>query len=42
MKTPMQAVKTEEGRRQVIEMLKSFENSEEHNKKEGRPYYDIS
>jgi hypothetical protein len=41
-RTPMQAVKTEEGRRQVIELLKSFENAEEHNKKEGRPYYDIS
>lgn len=41
-RTPMQAVKTEEGKRKVIELLKSFENSEEHNKKEGRPYYDIS
>jgi len=41
-KTPLQAVKTEEGRRKVIELLKSFENSEEHNKKEGRPFYDVS
>jgi len=40
--TPMQAVKTEEGKRKVIELLKSIENSEEHNKKEGRPFYDIS
>jgi SEC-C motif/Protein of unknown function (DUF2384) len=40
--TPMQAVKTEEGRKKVIELLKSIENSEEHNKKEGRPFYDIS
>jgi len=41
-KTPLQAVKTEEGRIKVIELLKSFENSEERNKKEGRPFYDIS
>jgi hypothetical protein len=41
-RTPMQAVKTEEGKRKVIELLKSIENSEEHNKKEGRPFYDIS
>lgn len=41
-KTPMQAIKTKEGRRKVIELLKSFENSQEHNKKEGRPFYDTS
>jgi hypothetical protein len=41
-KTPLQAIKTEEGRRKVIELLKSFENSEEHNKREGRPFYDLS
>jgi hypothetical protein len=41
-KTPMQAVKTEEGKNKVIELLKSFENSEERNKKEGGPYYDLS
>jgi hypothetical protein len=41
-KTPLQAVKTEEGRKKVIELLKSFENSEERNKKEGRPFYDVS
>lgn len=40
-RTPMQAVKTEEGRKKVIELLKSIENSEEHNKKQGRPFYDI-
>lgn len=39
---PMQAIKTEEGKRKVIELLKSIENSEEHNKREGRPFYDIS
>lgn len=41
-KTPFEAVKTEKGRQKVIELLKSFENTEEHNKREGRPYYDIS
>jgi hypothetical protein len=41
-RTPMQAVKTEEGRKKVTELLKSIENSEEHNKKEGRPFHDIS
>ena len=41
-KTPLQAVKTEEGRRKVIDLLKSFENSEERNKKEGQPFYDIT
>ncbi|MBM4147087.1 MAG: DUF2384 domain-containing protein, partial [Nitrospira sp.] len=41
-KTPMQAVKTEDGRKKVIELLKSIENSEEHNKKHGKPFYDIS
>jgi hypothetical protein len=41
-KTPLQAVKTEDGRNRVIELLKSFENSEEHNRKEGKPFYDVS
>ena len=41
-RTPMQAIKTEEGRKKVIELLKSIENSEEHNKKKGRPFHDIS
>lgn len=41
-KTPMECVKTEEGRKKVIDLLKSFENSEERNKKEGRPYYNLS
>jgi len=26
----------------VIELLKSFENFEEHNRKEGGPFYDVS
>jgi hypothetical protein len=41
-KTPMQVIKTEEGRRKVVELLKSFENNEEHNKRDGRPFYDLA
>jgi SEC-C motif len=41
-KTPRQAVRSKNGREQVKELLKSFENAEEHNKKEGDPYYDLS
>jgi hypothetical protein len=41
-KTPVQAVKTGEGRKKVIGLLKLFENGEEQNRKEGRPYYDLS
>ena len=41
-KTPVQTVKTEDGRRRVVELLKSFENIEEHKKREGRPFYDMS
>ncbi len=40
--TPMDAVKTEEGRRKVIELLKSFENQEEHNKRSGKPYIELA
>jgi len=41
-KTPTQAVKTKAGRDKVVELLKSIENTEEHNKKQGKPHYDIS
>ncbi len=41
-KTPLQAVKTEPGRLKVIELLKQFENGEEHNRRMGRPHYHIS
>ena len=41
-KTPRQAVKTADGRRRVTELLKSFENIEEHNEREGRPFYNLS
>lgn len=40
--TPLQAVKTKSGRMKVIELLKQFENSEEHNKRMERPHYDTS
>jgi hypothetical protein len=38
----VQAIETEDGKRKVIELFKSIENSEEHNKREGRPFSDIS
>jgi len=41
-KTPLEAVKTEAGRRRVAEILKDIENAEERNKKSGRAYFDIS
>jgi hypothetical protein len=40
--TPFQAIVTEEGKEKVIDLLKSIENIEEHNRKEGRPYCDMS
>jgi len=41
-KTPRQAVKDADGMRRVVELLKSFENIEEHNKMEGSRFYDLS
>ncbi|MBI3795311.1 MAG: DUF2384 domain-containing protein [Nitrospinae bacterium] len=41
-KTPLVAVMTKEGRTMVAELLKYFENGEEHNKLEGRPHFDVS
>ena len=41
-KTPKQAIRSKHGRNQVKELLKSFENLEEHNKKAGKPYYNLS
>jgi hypothetical protein len=40
-KTPLEAIKTEEGKQKVIELLKLYENGEERNELEGRPYYDL-
>ncbi len=41
-KTPVEAIKTEQGKQKVIELLKLYENGEELNKREGRPAYDLS
>jgi uncharacterized protein YlzI (FlbEa/FlbD family) len=41
-KTPLEAIKTNEGREKVIELLKLYENGEEKNKRESRPSYDLS
>lgn len=41
-KTPKQAVRSTKGKEQVIALLKSIENTEEWNKQNGRPYYDIT
>lgn len=39
--TPLEAIKTPEGKQKVIELLKLYENGEELNKREGRPVYDL-
>ncbi len=39
--TPRQAAKTEDGKRQLKEMLKDMENLYEHHKKQGRPYMNV-
>jgi hypothetical protein len=41
-RTPREAVKTAAGRRKVSALLRDFQNNEEHKRKEGEPYYDIS
>jgi hypothetical protein len=41
-KTPLEAVKTEQGKQKVIELLKLYENGEERNRQDGRPVYDLS
>lgn len=41
-KTPLEAIKTEEGKLKVTELLKLYENGEERNKQESRPYYDLA
>jgi hypothetical protein len=41
-KTPRQAVATAEGRAQVADLLKLFENGEERNRREGRAWFDVS
>lgn len=41
-KTPIEAVKTKKGKEKVIAVLKLLENTQENNKKEGRPYFDTA
>lgn len=41
-KTPLEAIKTEEGKQRVVELLKLYENGEEQNRQEGRPVYDLA
>jgi hypothetical protein len=40
--TPMEAIRTEQGKEKVSELLKLYENGEERNKKEARPHYDLA
>jgi hypothetical protein len=41
-KTPVEAIKTKQGKEKVVELLKLYENGEERNKRESRPYYDLT
>jgi len=41
-KTPLEAMKTPEGKEQVIELLKLLENYEDENRRQGRPVYDVT
>jgi hypothetical protein len=41
-KTPFESIKTKKGRARVVDLLKSFENTEEQKRRDGRPYYDLS
>jgi hypothetical protein len=40
--SPRKAVQTEEGRRKVDDLLKSFENTEERKRKSGESFLDLS
>lgn len=40
-KTPLEAIKTPQGKQKVIELLKLYENGEERNRRDGRPIYDL-
>lgn len=39
--TPLEAIKTQQGKEKVIELLKLYENGEERNRQDGRPVYDL-
>jgi hypothetical protein len=40
--TPRQAVKTAAGRRKVSALLRDFENTEEHKRQAGEPFYEVA
>jgi hypothetical protein len=40
-KTPLEAIKTKQGKQKVIELLKLYENGEELNRQDGRPVYNL-
>lgn len=39
--TPREAIKRDEWRQKVIELIKDFENTEERKRKNGEPYFDV-
>jgi len=41
-KTPFESIKTKKSRARVVDLLKSFENTEEQKRRDDRPYYDLS
>ncbi|MBI5427517.1 MAG: SEC-C domain-containing protein [Nitrospinae bacterium] len=41
-KSPLEAVKTPAGKKEVIELLKLYENHEEKNRQQGKPVYDFA
>jgi len=41
-KTPREAMRTRQGRQRVIDLLKHLENSEDRNRRAGKPSYDFS
>jgi len=41
-KTPMQAMKTEEGKASLTQLLKEMQNLEERKRKAGEPYFDVN
>jgi hypothetical protein len=41
-KTPREAAATPQGRAQVVDLLKMLENGEEHRRRDGRAWFDVS
>ncbi len=40
--TPREAIRIAAGKQRVIDLLKMFENEEEHNRREGEAWYDFA